>query len=395
MNSSRASDQKVQAKEYVNSQFPDLFKLLKEIVNINTHCSNVEGVNKVQDIIAKELKDCGMNIEYFEMEGRPKALIAKSPACKQKNLVLSLHADTVYFPDSDFTTLEDAGDRFIGPGVYDLKGSIITMIAVIRTIKQLDLLDKLPICVLITPDEEVVSTVGQKVIAKLAPEIAVAVVMEFARENNNILIDRYGVGTYKITVKGKSAHSGNGFDKGANAFAQLGYTASKLWALSDISKYTFNVTNPKCGEQLNIIPDYASCESDLRLASMSYLPEIEEHIKKLEQDIIVPGTTVSIEQVRLEAPVEETEESLVLLDSLLKCAHEAGFKSTRSETSRGASDGNIFAAHGITTADGLGPSGGKPHVAGEEWVDKSSFAPKAETLVYWFIDQYENPLFHK
>ena len=389
------SELKAKGKDFVSSQFPELFSLLEEIVNINSHCSNVAGVNQVQEIVAKELSACGMSIEYFEMENQPKALIAKSTACKDSNLVLSIHADTVYLPNSDFNKLEDAGDRFIGPGTFDLKGSIVTMIAVIRTIKHLDLLDKLPICVLITPDEEVMSTVCQAVIAKEASKIAVAVIMELARENDNILIDRYGVGSYKLTVTGKSAHSGNGFDKGANAFVQLGYTASKIWALSDVDKYTFNVTNPESLEQLNIVPDYAKCEFDLRLASMSYIPEIDEHMKKLEQDILVPGTTVKIERTTLKAPVEETEESIVLLNSLLKCAHEAGFKSTRSATSRGASDGNIFAEHGITTADGLGPSGGNAHEAGEEWVAKSSFVPKAETLVYWFIDQHENPQFHK
>ncbi|MCB0318224.1 MAG: M20/M25/M40 family metallo-hydrolase [Bdellovibrionales bacterium] len=383
---------KAQGEEFVNTQFPELFQLLEKIVLINSHCTNISGVNAVQDIIATELRNCGMQIEFFEKDNQPKALIARSPACAGNNIVLSLHADTVYFPKSKFNWFKDEGDRFVGPGVFDLKGAIVTMLGVIRALKNLNLLEKLPICVLITPDEESDSVVGEAVIDSIKDEINCAIVMELARENDNILIDRYGIGYYDISVTGRADHSGNGFDKGANAFVQLCHTVTRIFALSDVNKYTFNLTNPNSGEQLNVIPDFASCRSDLRLSSISYLPEIDQKIKEIEEDIIIPGTRVSIKRSKLTHPVEATTESLILLDSLLKSAHEAGFSSTRSATSRGASDENIFASHGITTADGLGPSGGKAHIENEEWVDKSSFVPKVLTLVYWFIDRLENPI---
>ncbi|MEZ4753929.1 MAG: M20/M25/M40 family metallo-hydrolase [Bdellovibrionota bacterium] len=384
---------KAQAKAFIKEQIPDLFTFLEQIVNINSHCTNLAGVNQVQSIIATELVELGMTTEFFEIEGQPKALIARSPGCKNKNIYFSLHSDTVYLPDTDFLKLEDHGDRFIGPGALDLKGALAQMLGVMRTAKHLGILNKLPIAVLITPDEESTSTVGKAVIEQLAPEIKAALIMEFARENDNILIDRFGIGEYEIEVIGKSAHSGNGFQDGANAFVQLGYTAAKLWALSDVSKYTFNPTNPKSGIQLNVIPDYASCTSDLRISSMSYMPEIEEHFRKLEQDIIVPGTKVSIKELRLSHPVEETAEAKELLASLIIASHEAGLKSQRSKTSRGASDGNIFASFKIPTCDGLGLSGGNAHEAGKEWVSKASMQPKIEALVYWLINELENPQF--
>jgi glutamate carboxypeptidase len=65
--------------------------------------------------------------------------------------------------------------------------------------------------------------------------------------------------------------------------------------------------------------------------------------------------------------MESTEESLLLYRDAAALAHRLGFELPAARVG-GASDGNLTAAAGVPTLDGLGPRGGGAHARSEHLV---------------------------
>ena len=70
------------------------------------------------------------------------------------------------------------------------------------------------------PDEEIGSPFSGPVIRELAPAHDVALVLEGARANGDIVSSRKGITDFTITIEGKAAHAGVEPEKGRNAILQ-------------------------------------------------------------------------------------------------------------------------------------------------------------------------------
>lgn len=105
---------------------------LKELVEINSGSSNVDGVSKVQHWIEAELKALGFNLEI-----RPDHLLIATrtgPESQSRIVTFLVHADTVFEKNSDFQHFieKEDGKTAIGPGVIDEKGGIVVAIEGLR-----------------------------------------------------------------------------------------------------------------------------------------------------------------------------------------------------------------------------------------------------------------------
>lgn len=132
-------------------------QLLETLVRVNSGTMNLAGVEQVGRMLRPEFEALGFEVRWVPMAkvGRAGHLIATHKGSGQgKRLLLIGHLDTVFEPDSPFQGWKRDGDVVEGPGVGDMKGGDVVMLAALRAMHAAGTLKAADITVVLTGDEE-------------------------------------------------------------------------------------------------------------------------------------------------------------------------------------------------------------------------------------------------
>jgi glutamate carboxypeptidase len=132
-------------------------KLLEELVRVNSGTMNLAGVEQVGRMLRPEFEQLGFQVRWVPMAkvGRAGHLIATHKGNgRGKRILLIGHLDTVFEPDSPFQGWKRDGDIVEGPGVGDMKGGDVVMVAALRAMHAAGTLKDADITVVLTGDEE-------------------------------------------------------------------------------------------------------------------------------------------------------------------------------------------------------------------------------------------------
>jgi len=132
-------------------------QLLEALVRVNSGTMNLAGVEQVGRMLRPEFEALGFQVRWVPMVkvGRAGHLIATHKGNgKGKRLLLIGHLDTVFEPDSPFQGWTRDGDVVEGPGVGDMKGGDVVMLAALRAMHTAGALRAADITVVLTGDEE-------------------------------------------------------------------------------------------------------------------------------------------------------------------------------------------------------------------------------------------------
>jgi len=132
-------------------------KLLEELVLVNSGTMNLAGVERVGQMLRPEFEQLGFTVRWIPMAkvGRAGHLIATHKGNgKGKRILLIGHLDTVFEPDSPFQGWKRDGDIVEGPGVGDMKGGDVVIVAALRAMHAAGTLKPADITVVLTGDEE-------------------------------------------------------------------------------------------------------------------------------------------------------------------------------------------------------------------------------------------------
>ena len=149
-----ATEQKI--TKHINDNLTQSQALLEKTVNINSGTMNFDGVKKVGAIYQAEFDAMGFDTQWVDGSefNRAGHLVASYGNSGPKILMIG-HLDTVFAKDDAFQHYSVVDDTHIaGPGITDMKGGDVIIIAALQALKALDLLDKISIKVVMTGDEE-------------------------------------------------------------------------------------------------------------------------------------------------------------------------------------------------------------------------------------------------
>jgi len=222
-------------------------QFLEQIVDINSGTMHFAGVEAVKDALTPRFEALGFKVRWVPMQsetGRAGDLVAEH-LCPPgegrcgKRLLLIGHMDTVFEPSSSFQKYSlvagTDGKVATGPGVADMKGGLVIMLAALRAMKDAGALDHAEIRIVLSGDEE---RAGSPIEAARRDMIAAAkksdVALEFepsARTNaaggaqtggagqDSVSLGRRSSTTWHLETTGLSGHSSQIFG------ARLGYGA--------------------------------------------------------------------------------------------------------------------------------------------------------------------------
>lgn len=367
--------------------------LLRELVEQNSHSAHRAGNEAVVDRLVSAFDFGGLrSARHADATGRfGDHLVVETPACGAAgDHVLCIgHHDTV-FPRGTFEGYRRDGDRAYGPGVLDMKGGLVVVLAALRALEDAGELSRLPLRLITVSDEEVGSPTSAPLVRAMARGARAALGFESGRENDSIVTARKGTGSVRVTAHGRAAHAGNDHAHGANAIWALARFIDRAQALTDYPRgLTINTGVVRGGEAKNTVPEHAEALFDLRYLHSVEGEALQAQLTALLDDAAlgVAGTRLDLERLSWRLPLERTPASVALAQAFGEHQLASGLAAGESPLQGGGSDAANAAAEGVPAIDGLGPRGTGYHTK-HEYIEVPTLWSKAEALVRYLLATY-------
>jgi glutamate carboxypeptidase len=285
---------------------------------------------------------------------------------KKEGQILALgHSDTVW-PLGTLKTMpfRQARRRLWGPGVLDMKAGLVFFVFAMRILRELNVPVRRRVTLQVNSDEEIGSPSSRKLTEAAAKQsVAVLVLEPGTGLDGKLKTARKGVGDYRVTVRGRAAHAGLDFEKGANAVVEM---ARQIERIASFTRLVRGISvSPgviQGGTRSNVVP--AECHVDIdirapRAADAQYLERCFASLKPFDK-----RCTLEVTGGLNRPPMERSAGTRRLFQTAHALAQELGVALEES-SSGGGSDGNFTAALGVPTLDGLGAVGEGAHAPHE------------------------------
>jgi glutamate carboxypeptidase len=364
-------------------KLPDALRLLDSMVSLESPSFEKNLVDKLVEFLSERFRQIGGEPELIPADRFGNHLRVKFPGRAESRVLLLGHTDTVWSAGEILKRpFKIDGNRAFGPGVFDMKAGITLIWMALSGL--LDVRGQLPrpVTVLLTSDEEVGSSSSRSVIESEAAQAVAVLVLEPSLPGGGLKTARKGVGRFTIKAIGRAAHAGIDPLKGINAIEEISRQIIKLQSMNDlINGTTLTVGVVQGGTRSNVVPAEAGIEVDVRVASMEEAARISQTIRSLKPEL--PGARVEVGGSINRPPMERSAATVRLFNIARTVAAQFGMDLEEGSTG-GASDGNLTAAIGVPTLDGLGPVGDGAH-AEHEYVEVDSI-PRRAALVAGLIE---------
>lgn len=337
---------------------------MRRFVEVESPTGDVEANRRVAGVFQSALETRGMTVARRPAPGYGEHLVARLPlaggAPDTRPVLVLGHMDTVH-PLGTLATLpfEQREGTLRGPGVFDMKGGWACFLAALDLLAARGSAPSAPLLVLVTSDEEVGSPTSRTLIEEAGRSCRACLVLEPSLPGGAVKIRRKGTGEGVLTVTGRAAHAGIEPEAGASAILEMAHQILAVTGLADPEKETHvNVGLVRGGTGANVVAARAEASVDFRFWTREEAERLERAMGELTP--VDPRCTVRLEGGVNRLALEPSPGSEALYAVARELAGEMGMELDSGGTG-GASDGNLTAAVGCPTLDGLGPEGGGAH----------------------------------
>jgi glutamate carboxypeptidase len=364
---------------YCRRDLPNTMKLLREAVEIESPTYSRADIDRIARFFEREFRRHRGKVSLLDNSTTGAALVAefwggprsagsrrgggkRATSGAQKPILLMGHHDTVW-PKGTLARMpfRIQGGRAYGPGVLDMKSGIVLVIAAVRALQALGAEPASPVRLFLNPEEEAGSEAFRREIERESKGSRSVLVLEPAQDGA-LKTARKGVGEFRLTVQGRSAHAGINPAAGINAIGELARQILKIEKLAQPRRgLTLNVGVIEGGTRSNVVPELARATVDVRIPRAGDQARIEEKMFALKA--VHPGALLRVEG-GINRPPMERAMTADLFGKAKILASQLGFE-VKDAATGGGSDGNFSAALGIPTLDGLGGVGDGAHALHE------------------------------
>jgi glutamate carboxypeptidase len=384
--------------------------LLEKVVNINSGTHNLPGVRAVGDVFRHEFDNLGFATTWVDGAPFHRAghLIATRPGPGPK-IVLIGHLDTVFEKDSPFQAFKKIDERTAtGPGIIDMKGGDVIMVAALKALKATGALDRLNAVVVMTGDEEEAGdpqAAARAALVEAARGAKYALGFEDGPGDPKFAVTaRRGTSSWKVEVKAKTGHSSQIFrtDIGYGANYELSRILDGFRRrLAGEPHLTFNpslvlggtavdldekLARGTASGKTNVIAEKAVAIGDLRTLSNAQLERARSVMKSVVATPPLAQTEATITFANGYPGLPPTAGNAKLLAEYDRASRDLGLGAVTavSPDRAGAADVSFISDEVASIIDGIGLMGHDDH-SPQETADLTTLASqtkRAAFLVY-------------
>jgi glutamate carboxypeptidase len=349
------------------SRVREMLETTRKLVLIESPSLEKTAADRCCDALASEWRKRGTRVERIAQRHRGDQLRitwwpGKSRSAGQ--LLVLGHYDTVYATGTlAKMPFRVASSKAYGPGIFDMKAGIVQALFALDALKQTTAPLRKRIVFLWTSDEEIGSDASRKIIEGEARRSDGVFVLEPSLGPKGLLkTSRKGVGEAELIVHGRASHAGLAPHEGVNAVHELAHQITRIEQWNDLRRgTTINADLVEGGTRVNVVAERARAVVDLRALRVSDMRGLERRLHALRP--ILPGARLEIHGGFNRAPLER-KMSAQLFACAKSLAAQMGL-SIGEAMAGGGSDGNLTAAVGTPTLDGLGAVGDGAHSSHE------------------------------
>jgi glutamate carboxypeptidase len=376
--------------------FQRAVELLRELTAISSPSGDAEGLQRMAERLAAELGARGLTTEIraepSQEAGRAlPVLYARGADTSRGHLLLVGHLDTVL--PAGPAHLE--GNRLVATGAIDTKGSLVILVGALDLLRHRGQRPPADLLLVAVPDEEVGGELSRAAIRRWGETARALWVLEPgepAGDSETIVAGRRGMFQWRLEARGTAAHSGLHYWEGRSALAAAARWVAEAEALSRRQGGpTINTGRLVGGDasfvdglatahdllgterQLNVVPDRALAEGEVRFLRLPDRGEILQRLLELAETVgRDTGTILTFTPGPVILPVDPESPHSTLSRRAVELAAHRGW-SLEIETDRGGISFPNFLPdpNRIPILDGLGPVGGGMHTR-EEFVSLES-----------------------
>jgi glutamate carboxypeptidase len=352
---------------FLKPRLPEMLALLRRLVRAESPSLEKSPTDLCCNVLAGEWHKRGARVERIQQKLRGDQLRVTwwphngKPAGQ---LLVLGHYDTVYSSGSlDKMPFRISGGKAFGPGIFDMKAGLVQALYAFHAIRQAKASLRKRLVFLWTSDEEIGSDASRKLIESEARRSDAVFVLEPALGRRGLLkTARKAVGEAELLVHGRASHAGLAPEEGVNAIHELALQLARIQEWNNARRgVTVNADVIEGGTRVNVIAERARAVLDLRALRVADMHRLERRLRSLHP--IHPGARLEVRGGFNRAPLER-KLSAPLFARAKSLAAQMGL-SLGECTAGGGSDGNLTAALGVPTLDGLGAVGHGAHSSDE------------------------------
>lgn len=348
-------------------RLPEMLSTLERLVRAESPSFEKIPADRCAKLLAQEWRKHGARVERIaQKHGGEHLRVTWWPQKSRPagQLFVLGHYDTVYSSGTlAKMPFRIRGGKAFGPGVFDMKAGIVQALFALETLQQTKATLRKRLVFLWTSDEEIGSDSSRKLIEAEARWSDAVFVLEPSLGPKGLLkTARKGVGEAELIVHGRASHAGLAPEEGINAIHELSRQLVRIQEWNDPRHgVSVNADVIEGGTRVNVIAESARAVLDLRALRIADMRRLEHRLNALRP--ILPGARLEIHGGFNRPPLERKSSAALFARAKL-LATQMGL-SLGECTAGGGSDGNLTAAVGAPTLDGLGAVGHDAHSADE------------------------------
>jgi glutamate carboxypeptidase len=364
-------------------------RLLERVIRwaeINSGSGNLDGLGRLAEMVSSDFQELEPDdsalllVPDTAIGPRPLIRLQKRPNATKKALFFG-HLDTVYGPEHPLQNTRFLSDgRLNGPGVCDMKGGLAILLCGLTAFERSNHEKRFGWTILINSDEEVGSSLSSPFFEEAAQSHEVGLGFEPALRDGSIASSRKGSGNFTLQFHGKAAHSGRNPRDGVNALVPLAHFILECHAMNSRRDSIF--INPAIvtgGTAANVVPDFASCQVNVRTATPADEAWILEEFHRFVAEISEKnGYRAELSGTFTAPPKKLSPQIETLIEFVQKAGHKIGLD-IHAKPTGGTCDGNRLAGFGLPNLDNLGARGDYIH-SKDEFIHLESLVERARLL---------------
>jgi glutamate carboxypeptidase len=372
-------------------------KTLQELVSIESGSRDIDGLNRISDVIAGRLRELGGDVQFvppatdgIRFQDTPaqigRAVLARFKGTGTRRVLLLAHMDTVYERGAGAKQpFRIDGDRAYGLGIEDDKQGVALILHTLAILRALKFQQYGMVTVLINADEEIGSPGSRALITRLGREHDVVLSCESGGtgSEDRVQLATTGNGAVLLRVTGRASHAGEAPEQGRNALYELAHQIMQMRDLSDPKAgIKMNWTVASAGTVRNQIPAAAQATADVRVQRVASWDDVERRVRERVKKTLIPETKVDVVVERRRPPLEVTDASRQLAAQAQRIYGEIGRKLRVSTEGSGGATDAAFAALETKgpVIEGLGLLGDGAHSSDAEYILLNSLEPRLYLL---------------
>lgn len=292
----------VRVRSYLRGHLTTMLDSLQKMVTINSHVSDIEGVNELGHWISNRFQQMGFQRQVFPQAEVGNVFYFSNHFQEQNDVLLLGHLDTTH-SHQDFIPFRGEQGRIYGSGVTEGKGGIAVVMAALQALRYARVLKGINCGVLLTPDDTLNARFSKEHIIRLVRQSRYTIGMKCGDINGGIAVSCCGTQQYQMDMNMGKQIKQKHFPDVITSIARKVIAWQKMTALEEGVEVVVN--SLKAERQHGRGPDYASVLLTLRYLDRGRFDELDSQIRQIALKDINGGVQMRIRVLGNRPPVPD------------------------------------------------------------------------------------------